>query len=243
MRRILPLFFTLSALGCSSETPSDSGGGGGTAAQGGGSGTTTTGGSAGTSTGGSAGSGMGGSVSGAGTSSGGSGGGGSGGWTKTGSCRQGGKAVAMGPMYAGTEDFWILSEEALDNGIIAPDPENLVCLIRFDVARSGEGAPGCVDLDGMACEWSQEVEFTSPETIIDINGACATNEARWDSAWQAMIDGSRASYGYVDMYEGHSSVVMRQTAVGSGWQVLGTGFWDMMTGDLSYEAVLGDCQY
>jgi hypothetical protein len=248
MRRILPLIFTLSALGCSSESPGDSGGESGTSGQGGSAGTTATGGSAGTSTGGSAGTGMGGSgvtggSSGAGSSSGGSGGSAGGGWTKTGSCRQGGKAVAMGPMFEGTEDFYILSEEAIDEGLIAPDPENLVCLIRLNVARSGEGAAGCVDLDGMACEWSQEVEFTGPEVIIDINGACATNEARWDAAWEAMIDGSRASYGYVDMYEGHSSVVLRQTVAGSGWQVLGVGFWDPMTGDLSYEAILGACQY
>jgi hypothetical protein len=58
-----------------------------------------------------------------------------------------------------------------------------------------------------------------------------------------MIDGSRASYGFVDEYEGHSSVVMRQISAASGWQVLGTGFWTEMTGELGYEAILGDCQY
>jgi hypothetical protein len=248
MRRILPLFFTLSALGCSSDPPADSGGGSGTSGQGGGAGMTTTGGSAGTNTGGSAGTGMGGSVTGgsggAGSSSGGSGGGGGSGWTKTGSCRQAGKAVAMGSTsYVGTEDFYILTEEAIDNGEIAPVPANLVCHIRFDVARSGDGAAGCADLDGLACEWSQEVEFSSPETILDVNGACATNEAKWDSAWQATIVGSRASYGFVDMIEGHTSVVMRQITAASGWQVLGTAYWDPMTGDLGYEGVLGDCQY
>jgi hypothetical protein len=242
MRRILPLFFTLSALGCSSETPGDGASGGGAGM--------TTGGSAGTSTGGSAGnagSGMGGSITGgsggAGSSSGGSGGGGTSGWTKTGSCRQTGTAVALGPMYEGTEDFFILTAEAIVNGEITPDPANVVCHIRFDVARSGEGASGCVDLDGMPCEWSQEVEFSNAETIIDVNGACAASEIRWDSAWEATIEGSRASYGYVDMYEGHNSVVMKQTSGGAGWQVLGGAFWDMKTGHLDYENVLGNCQY
>ena len=242
MRRLLPLIFTLSALGCSSDPPADAGGGGAA-------GTTTTGGSAGTNTGGNAGSGMGGSVTGgsggAGSSSGGSGGGGTSGWTKTGSCRQGGKAVAMGSAtYEGIEEFYILTEEALDNGEITTDPANVVCHIRFNVARSGEGATGCVDLDGMPCEWSQEVAFSNPETLVDVNGACATSFAAWDSAWEATIDGTRASYGYVDMYEGHNSVVMRHTSEASGWQMLGGAFWDPMTGELDYTNVLSpDCQY
>jgi 3-methyladenine DNA glycosylase Mpg len=50
-------------------------------------------------------------------------------------------------------------------------------------------------------------------------------------------------HAYVDEYEGHSSVVMRQISAASGWQVLGTGFWTEMTGELGYEAILGDCQY
>ena len=261
MRRIdwvLSFFLTAAVLGCSSEaadggdddgtggaqTGGTSGGGG----KGGGGSGGMTGGSSGSTTGGSAGAGATGGTSSGGTGgsgeTGGSGGGGGSGWTKTGSCRQAGTAVAMGSMmYEGTEDFYILSEEALDEGLITPDPENLVCLIRLDVARSGDGAAGCVDLDAMPCEWSQEVELTNPEVIIDVDGACAGSEIAWNTAWRGEIDGSRESYGYVDMYEGHSSVVLRYSEAMSNWAVLGTGFWDPMTGELGYEGIFGPCQY
>jgi hypothetical protein len=262
MRRLIfPLFLTLSVLGCSSETPGDggdnaSGGSGGSSgtgqggSNGGSAGSTATGGSGADPTGGSAGSGTTG-----GTTSGGSGGsgavGGSGGgtggagWTKTGICDQRGEATVPGSDgYDGFEEFYIVSEECVEDGRVdEPTMDDLRCLIRFDVTRSGTGEPGCLDLDGYPCSWSQEVTYSNPMVVIDRDGACASSEIAWNTAWVEEMDGSTESYGYVPEYQGHDSVVMRYSDTTMEWVVIGRASWVEATEEFSFTSRFGECQY
>jgi len=200
-----------------------------------------TGGSSGTDTGGSGGAGITG-----GSSTGGSGGGagtgtGGGGFTKTGVCGQRSEAMVTASTYTGYEEFYMVSQEVVEDGRL----DEFNCLVRFDVRRVGTAPAGCVDLENVACEWTNQVEFSNPTVITDIDGACAKNELMWNGAWREGINGTRASYGYVDMYQGHDSVVMKAagTPGSETWAVFGRGAWDPDTGDFSFDNRLGACQY
>jgi hypothetical protein len=233
----------------------DGGGAQGGSASGGDAGSTTggssTGGGSGSSTGGSAtgGSstvGSSGAATTGGSSPGGSGGsatGGSsgGGFTKTGVCGQRAEAMVTASTYAGYEEFYMVSQEVVDDGRL----DEFICLVRFDVTRVGTAPAGCVDLENVPCEWTNQVEFSNPTVLMDVDGACAKNELMWNAAWREGINGTRASYGYVDMYQGHDSVVMKAagTPGSETWAVYGRGAWDPMTGDFSFDNRLGACQY
>jgi hypothetical protein len=258
-RLALTLSLVLSMAGtfaCSSEGDDDGGeetGGSGGSATGGSSGSATggsaTGGSSGSSTGGSttggsSGSSTGGAATGGAGATGGSATGGSGGaaFTKHGSCgHKSATTTVTATSYADTtEDYYIISEESLAEGVI----DEYICQIRVNVTRVGEAPPNCVDLEGVPCEWTHKVAISDPEVLMNVDGACDKSEAGWNAAWVAALDGQQSSYGYIDMYEGHDSVVMTATgAPGSEtWSVLGRGSWDRDSGDFSFDG-RGPCRY
>lgn len=256
------LLATASSLGCSDESGgdggSDTGGSGGTTAPTGGSGGTTggsstggsstggtTGGSAtgGSSTGGGAGMMTGGS-GGSGASGGGGASGSGGGLMFTGICEQATVGNATTTTYEATEEWYILSEEAVEDGRVDnPVPEDMLCRIRFDVSRAGPAPAGCQDLDNDPCLWTNEVEYSNAEVLIDVDGACGRSEIMWDMDWLMEKDGSRVSYGYIDMYESHDSVVMEYSTMSMSWEELGRSYWNPETGEFNFKNRFGACRY
>jgi hypothetical protein len=251
----LSLVLSVSSTFACSDAASDDGGDetggsggsatGGSATAGSATGGSATGGSAtgGSATGGSAtgGSATGGS-GGAGTT-GGSAGSGGGGFTKTGICGHRSEATVsvMGTSYSGTEEWYMVSEEAIDDGRL----DEYSCLIRFDVMRVSAAPAGCVDLEAVACEWSAKVEVSNPTIVTNVNGACENNELGWNMMWMNGLVGTQASYGYVDMYQGHDSVVMKAAGAPGAetWAVYGRASWLPDTGEFSFDNRLGECQY
>jgi len=254
-RLALTLSLVLSVAGtfaCSSDSSGDDGGeetgGSGGSATGGTSGSatggSTTGGSSGASTGGSATGGSGGAgVTGGtgGSVTGGSGGSAGAGFTKRGICGQKSEATVTATAYSGVEEFYMVSDENRQEGIL----DEYICLVRFDVMRVGEAPAGCVDLEGVACEWTHKIAFSNPTVVTNVDGACEKNELNWNAAWMDGIDGTEASYGFVDMYEGHNSVVMTAAGMAGAetWEVLGSAAWDMTSGDFAFDNRLGECRY
>jgi hypothetical protein len=240
-------------IACSDDSSGDggdaSGGGttGGSSSGGSATGGSATGGSSGSVTGGMSGASTGGSTTGGaagsgmtgGSSTGGSGGG-SGTFTSKGSCGQKTIATVTETEYSGTEEFYMVSKEVLDEGLREP----YVCHIRFDVARVGEAPPGCADLDGVECLWTHKVEIKNPTVVVNVDNACEKNDRRWDAAWMAEMDGTQTSLGYVDMYEGHASTILQDfgPAGAPDWEVVGVGTWTADTGELTSD-IYSDCRY
>jgi hypothetical protein len=213
----------------------------------GGSGTTggsTTGGSAGAGPTGGAGGNNTGGGGGAGPSGGTGGGAGGGGLMFRGVCEQAAIANATTTAYTGTEEFYILSQEAVEDGRVDdPVPADMLCRIRFDVSRAGAAPAGCQEPNGDPCAWTNEVEYSNPEVLIDVDGACARSEIGWDMAWIMETDGSRVSYGYIDMFKSHDSVVMTYSTMTSTWIELGRSYWNPDTGEFNFKNRFGACRY
>jgi hypothetical protein len=247
---LLPLILSAACtIACSDDGSGDGGeetggtGGsatGGTATGGTVTGGTATGGSSGASTGGSTTGGSGGSGTG-GSTTGGSGGSAGGGFTKRGVCGQKGTGTVTQTTYESTEEFYMVSQENVEEGLL--DIYN--CHIRFTATRVGAAPANCQDLDGMACMWTHKVRISNPTVVTNEDGACEKNEFGWNAAWMASQDGTEASYGYVDMYEGHDSVLMK--AFGAAgmemWDVLGRASWLEESGEFSFDNRIGECRY
>ena len=77
----------------------------------------------------------------------------------------------------------------------------------------------------------------------EVGGACARSEIAWDQAFMDELDGSRVSYGYLNMYLGHTSVVMIYSEASSAWTDFGRAYWDDSTGDFEFLVRRGLCLY
>jgi hypothetical protein len=158
-------------------------------------------------------------------------------------CDQAAVATVTTSDYMGTEEFYLFSNEAYEDGRIDnPVPEDMICRITFDVTRVGPAPGGCQDLNGMPCEWTHEVQYSNPQKLKDDNGVCGNSEAGWDQAWIDMMNGSRVTYAYIYMFLGHDSVALTYSEATSEWVEIGRGFWDSGTGDFSFK-VVQPCRY
>jgi hypothetical protein len=247
-----------STFACSDDSTGDGSGSGGNATGGSATGGSATGGSAtgGSATGGSSGSPTGGTSSGGtmtggasgsgttgGSSTGGSSTGGSGGSgaTKRGLCGHMSEGTVTLTEYEAVEEFYMVSEEDRIEGLL----DEYICHIQFDVTRVGEAPAGCTDLEGVACEWTHRVVITNPVVVTNVDGACEANSLGWDAAWIESLDGRESSYGYIDEYEGHDSVVMKASGTpgSEAWAVYGRASWVSETGEFWFDNRLGDCFY
>jgi hypothetical protein len=203
------------AIGCSSggSSPGGTGGGGGTAGSGAG-GTTGTGG----------------------TGTGGSGTGGTGGaaFVNAGACGERGMATASATDYNGTAEFYIISEAGL--GVD-------VCVVRFDVKRTGAAPAGCTDpTTGAACSWSHLVQFSNPTVTTNTGGACDASDSvpQLDSAGIAQINGMSIGRGFSKV-AAHGDSLMKYD--GTKWTVVGRASWDETAGTFGYNILTGSCNY
>lgn len=160
-------------------------------------------------------------------------------------CEQHGHATVTTSTFAGYEDFFIWSEEIVSSGgrLEEPMEGDLVCRIRFDVSRVGPAPAGCVDLDDVPCEWTHTVEYSNPQVLIDVDGACGKSEVGWNQAFIDGMNGSRVSYGYLLTFLGHDETLYTYSETTGEWIEFARAYWDETTGAFEYVLRLGACRY
>ena len=98
--------------------------------------------------------GQGGGGAGTGGADGGASGGAGGGFANAAVCGERGMAVANTTAYDGTAEYYIIGDAGLGSD---------VCVVRFDVKRTGDAPAGCADPTTTApCSWSHTVTFSNP---------------------------------------------------------------------------------
>jgi hypothetical protein len=237
----------VSALGLLLVTGGCSGNGGGDEPTGGSGGQTAKGGSggaaagavgqSGSATGGTAGEGSGnGGTAAGGTAAGGMAPGGAAGEasSQVGVCGQRGESKVTATTFEGFEEFYLISEEGFGEDI---------CVVRFDVARVGDGPAGCVDGEDTPCVWSHLVQLSNPTVVTDEEGVCASSDLALDEAAIAEIDGSEAAYGFVAEFAGHNSVLLKQDPTSETWDPFGNATWDEETDAFRFDRRDGFCDY
>jgi hypothetical protein len=165
------------------------------------------------------------------------------GFTKWGLCGERGEGAirsdASDLSYVRVEIF-VASEEAVMQEMLEP----MACLVELDMYVVGPGPENCTDLDLALCEWAYEFELLNPRVVTDDRGACAANELRYDAAWLERMHGMRVALGYLQAYEGHSSVLMKyEPGMPGGWVPYGPAYWDQLSGEFAYETRFGMCGY
>jgi hypothetical protein len=200
---------------------------GGAACSSGGDSTPGTGGSGGSSAGGNSGSG-----GRAGTT--GTAGGMGGGFLNPGACGERGTATANATAYDGTAEFYIIGEAGLGSD---------VCVIKFDVKRTGAAPANCVDPTTSAtCSWSHQVAFSNPTVVLNMGGACDASDSvpPLDAAGRAQIATMSVGRGFSTV-AGHGDSLMKYE--GSMWTVVGHASWDQASGSFGYDIRTGACNY
>jgi hypothetical protein len=200
---------------------------GGVACSSGGSNTTGTGGSGGSGmSGGSGGTGTGGTTGTAGTSG--------GTFVNPASCGERGSATATTTGYDGTSEFYIIGDSGLGDD---------VCVIRFDVKRTGAAPANCTDpTTGAVCAWSHQVTFTNPMVVTNVGGACDASDSvpSLDAAGIAKINNTSVGRGF-SRVAGHGDSLMKYE--GNKWTVVGHSSWNDTTGLFDYNVITGACNY
>jgi len=200
--------------GCSSGGGSPSGTGGGSGGSGGGAGTS----AAGT----------------AGTTGSGGGAGTGGSFVNAGACGERGMATVNTTTYDGTAEFYIIGDAGLGSD---------VCVIRYDVKRTGAAPANCTDpTTGTACSWSHQVTFSNMTVVTNMDGACDASDSvpQLDAAGRAAINGMSIGRGF-SRVAGHGDSLMKYQ--GTAWTVVGRASWDMTSGSFGYDVRTGACNY
>jgi hypothetical protein len=149
-------------------------------------------------------------------------------------CGQRGEGTVDAESFEGFEERYVIGEEGFGDD---------VCVVRFPVERVGEAAPGCVDLEGAPCAWAHEVEIGEGSVLTEEDGACASSDLALDMASIAAIAGTRVSYGFVDEYVGHNSVLLVFDEQSQSWLPSGNANWDEATGSFRFDRRDGICSY
>ena len=111
-------------------------------------------------------------------------------YTRVAVCGQRGPATATATTYSGWEEFFMTGDEGLGDD---------VCVVRFDVKRSGAAPGGCTE-----CSWTQTVEYSNPTIVKDVSGACANSDLGLTAAKIASVTGTQMSIGFVREWQGRA---------------------------------------
>lgn len=161
-------------------------------------------------------------------------------WPNVGVCAVHGEATAEATSFDGWEDRYIVSDSGFGSDADRP------CVIRFDLKRVGPAshASGCVDTLAKPCEWTHLVEYSNPQILADLAGACANSDLGLTPDAVAKIVGTRLEVGYLNQYAGaHGSVRMVYFDSKNAWDVAGNATWTASTKLLSYTFRDGLCNY
>lgn len=159
-----------------------------------------------------------------------------GGGTLTGVCGERGEGTVSETELEGFLELFVIGDEGFGDD---------VCVVRFDIARVDEEAPeGCDDpVAEVDCLWTHVIELSNPEIVLDIDDACANSPHAIDDAKLAELDGSRVTYGFVSMFAGHNSVLLKYDEAMEDWVEHGNATYDENTGDFGYDRRDGFCEY
>lgn len=149
-------------------------------------------------------------------------------------CGQRGEGTVDADAFEGFEERYIIGDEGFGDE---------VCIVRFPVERVGDPPPGCIDLNGDPCAWAHEVEIGAGSVLTDDSGACAASDLALDSESIAAVAGSRVSYGFVEEYVGHNSVLLVYDEESQSWLPSGNANWDEATGSFRFDRRDGICSY
>jgi hypothetical protein len=152
-------------------------------------------------------------------------------WANEGVCGQRGvESVVSASSFEGYEEFYLINDRGIGMD---------VCVVRFSVNRVGEAPAGCTD-----CAWSHRVAYSNPEVLTDVDGVCSTSELGMTAAKIAELDGSELSYGYVDEYAGHVSVLLKYEEASTTWEPNGNASWNAESGMFRFNKRSGSyCGY
>lgn len=144
-------------------------------------------------------------------------------------CGQRGQATVNETSFDGFEEYYLIAEQGFGEDI---------CVVRFDAALVGAAPDGCDD-----CLFAHLVEFSSPSVVRDDDGVCEHSELAFDSSAIAAVDGSRAAYGFVSEFAGHSSVLLKYDDSSESWQPDGNATYDQVSGAFRFDRRDGFCAY
>lgn len=144
---------------------------------------------------------------------------------QAGICGEVGEATATETAYDGTEDFVVWGEQGLGLPV-----ESWVCQVRFKLVRVGAGPSGCA-----SCTHTWLLEYRAPETLKDVNGACAGSNFGLDAARIAEIEGCRVAFGHdPTCAAGHGECRWKYSAATKRWIQAGFANFDRTTNEYSY---------
>ncbi len=150
------------------------------------------------------------------------------GYENTGICGTAGQGVVSNETFQGTEDRYLIANEG--GGVD-------ICRIRYTLRLVGEPRTDC-----SLCDWAFDLEIDSDVTIFaEEQSGCAGSSLGFDESTIAGLIGERVSYGYVDEYMGHESVIMQYR--NNQWEAVTFASWNPDTGELSYDRKDGTCGY
>ncbi|MDP7115231.1 MAG: hypothetical protein QGH45_24865 [Myxococcota bacterium] len=129
-----------------------------------------------------------------------------------------GTATAGPGIFAGSEDLYLVADKGAGED---------VCRVQYDLDTTAD-RDDCVD-----CDWAHDLERTSATALAWEHPDCATLLGL-DSDDVSMLDGTAVSYGYIDEYFGHASVLSEYTA-NLIWEVVGFASYDVSGGTLVYD--------
>ncbi len=138
--------------------------------------------------------------------------------TGTGLLGRSGTATAGPGIYNGTEDIYLVAEKGAGDD---------VCRVSYDLTATGV-RDDCTD-----CDWALDLERSGATAVVWDHADCG-NLLNIGSDDVTVLDGTAVSYGYIDEYFGHASVLTEYTA-NQTWEVVGFASYDASGGTLVYD--------
>ena len=162
--------------------------------------------------------------------------GGADGFTETGVCGVRSTGIVTVDDFETSEEYYLLGDEGFGDDL---------CAVRFDVTRVGDAPAGCDDFAGQqeGCLWTHLVQYSNPEIITDVDGACENSELAMSASAIDAIDGQQVAYGYVFEYQGHNSVLMIYDDEQGVWDAGVNAGWSEESGDFQFDRRDGFCGY
>ena len=136
-----------------------------------------------------------------------------------------GTATVDGPDYTGSEDLYLVAQKGAGDD---------VCRVRYDLGSTA------VRNDCADCDWAFDLVASNAAVVAWEHPDCGTLLGI-GSDDVSVLDGTAISYGYIDEYFGHASVITGYT--NGTWAVLGFASYDPVSGAFSYDLEDGYVEY
>ncbi len=150
------------------------------------------------------------------------------GYENNGICGISGRGIVKDVLFQGTEERYLIADEGYGADI---------CRISYTLRVIGAPRTDC-----SLCEWAFDLEINDDVLVVaEEQTGCAGSSLGFDEATIAGLPGELVSYGYVDEYMGHSSVLMQYR--NDQWEAVTFASWNSDTGEINYDRKDGTCGY